>query len=163
MEYRISPLTNDDREKVIDIFNYYIENSFAAFPDDPVPYQAYEMIMKMSAGLPAVSIKNKEGILLGFGMLKRFNPFPAFSRTAEVAYFIAPDNTGQGLGKLILDHLEEEGKKLGVTTLLAHISSLNIGSINFHKKNGFSESGRFVQAGVKNDQVFDSVWMQKML
>lgn len=163
MEYRISSLTNDDREKVIDIFNYYIENSFAAFPDNPVPYQAYEMIMKMSDGLPAVSIKNEEGNLLGFGMLKRFNPFPAFSRTAEVAYFISPGNTGQGLGKQILDHLEEEGKKQGVTTLLAHISSLNTGSINFHRKNGFSESGRFVQAGVKNQQVFDSVWMQKLL
>lgn len=163
MEHRISPLAEEDRERVIDIFNHYIRNSFAAFPDAPVPYQAYDMIMQMSAGLPAVSIRDREGVLLGFGMLKRFNPFPAFSRTAEVAYFIAPEHTGQGLGKLLLDHLEAEGRKTGVRTLLAHISSLNTGSIGFHGKNGFVEAGRFIQAGVKNGEVFDSVWMQKMI
>lgn len=31
MEYSIRPMAKEDREPLIDIFNYYVENSFAAY------------------------------------------------------------------------------------------------------------------------------------
>jgi L-amino acid N-acyltransferase YncA len=88
---------------------------------------------------------------------------PAFSVTAEVSYFISQEHTGKGIGRNLLHYFEEEGKKKGITNILASISSLNPGSINFHLKNGFYECGRFKGVGKKNDRVFDLVWMQKML
>ncbi len=82
-------------------------------------------------------------------MLRTFNPMPAFSHTAEITYFINSDHTGKGLGKKLLDFIEKEGRKKGITTILANISSLNTGSISFHKNNGFIECGIFKKVGKK--------------
>ena len=163
MTYSISPIASDDREPIIDIFNYYVEHSFAAFPDSKLPYQAFDMFLEMSEGLPTGAIKDQRGKLVGFGMLRTFNPMPAFSHTAEITYFINIDHTGKGLGRNLLEFLEREGRKSGITNILANISSLNTGSINFHENNGFTECGRFKKVGKKKGQLFDAVWMQKML
>jgi L-amino acid N-acyltransferase YncA len=112
---------------------------------------------------PAIVAQDEKGDIFGFGMLRAYNPLPTFSQTAEVTYFIRPEFTGKGIGKIMLDHLVREGKKKGLTSILASISSLNEGSINFHIKNGFVECGRFKNICHKKDQIFDVVYMQKML
>lgn len=163
MAYSISSIATEDREPIIDIFNYYVENSFAAFPEKKLPYQAFDMLLQMSEGLPTGAIKDQNGKLLGFEMMRTFNPIPVFSHTAEITYFIDSDHTGKGLGKTLLECLEREGRERGITTILANISSLNTGSINFHKNNGFIECGRFKKVGKKSGQIFDMIWIQKML
>ena len=163
MNFTIQPIARDDCQQIIDIFNYYIENTFAAFPENPLPYKAFDMFLQMSGGLPTGSIKDESSRLIGFGMLRIFNPMPVFSHTAAITYFIDPVHTGNGLGRQLLEYLEKEGRKKGITTILADICSLNSGSINFHRKNGFVECGCFKQVGKKRGQVFDTVWMQKMV
>lgn len=163
MEYSISPISNEDRESIIDIFNYYVENSFAAYPENRFPYQAFDMLLQMSNGFPTGSIRDQNGKIAGFGMLHAHNPMQTFSQTAEVTYFIHPDHTGKGLGKMLLGSLEKGAVEKGITNILANISSLNPKSIEFHQKNGFIECGRFRRVGKKKRQEFDTVWMQKML
>jgi phosphinothricin acetyltransferase len=163
MGYSISPISNEDRESIMDIFNHYVENSFAAYPESKLPYQAFDMFLQMSKGFPTGSIKDERGRLVGFGMLRTHNPMPTFSQTVEVTYFIHPDYTGKGLGKMLLTFLEKEGVERGIKNILANESSLNPRSIEFHQKNGFIECGRFKKVGNKNGREFDTVWMQKML
>jgi phosphinothricin acetyltransferase len=163
MEYSVAPITREDREPIINIFNYYVENSFAAYPEVRVPYQAFDMLLNLANGFPAGAIKDEEGEVVGFGMLHAHNSMPAFSRTAEVTYFIHHDHTGKGLGRALLGFLEKGAVERGIDSILASISSLNPGSIGFHRKNGFLECGRFVKVGKKNGREFDTVWMQKRL
>lgn len=59
--------------------------------------------------------------------------------------------------------LVEQAAPLGIDSLVVSISSKNFESIAFHQKNGFRECGRFRQAGRKNGEDFDIVWMQKQL
>ncbi len=88
---------------------------------------------------------------------------PVFSRVAEITYFMAPEYVGQGIGSQILERLLVWARENGITSILASISSLNPGSIAFHKKNGFVECGRFAGIGRKKGKDFDVVWMQKMI
>jgi L-amino acid N-acyltransferase YncA len=162
MEYSISQISNEDRKAIMDIFNHYVENSFAAYPENKLPYQAFDMFLELSSGFPTGSIRDQNGKIVGFGMLRTHNPMPTFSQTAEVTYFIHPDHTGVGLGKMVLSFLEKGAVEKGITNILANISSLNPRSIEFHQKNGFMECGRFRKVGKKNGQEFDTVWMQKM-
>jgi L-amino acid N-acyltransferase YncA len=37
----MSPILNEDRKSIIDIFNYYVENSYAAYPETKLPYEAF--------------------------------------------------------------------------------------------------------------------------
>jgi len=163
MEYRLDPISINDREPVIDIFNYYVENSFAAYPETKVPYEFFDMFLKMSDGYPTVAARDQRGGVIGFGMLRVHNPIPTFSRVAEITYFIAPEHTGKGIGTSILEYLVEEAKKKNISSILASISSRNEKSIAFHEKNGFKQCGRFQNIARKNEEVFDVVWMQKML
>lgn len=163
MDYAITPISEQDREAIIDIFNHYVEHSFAAYPENKLPYQAFDMFLNMSEGYPTGTIRNGNGQVLGFGMLRPHNPMPTFYRTVEITCFIHPGHTGRGLGKILLDHLEKGAGEKGITTILANISSLNQGSIRFHQKNGFAECGRFRSVGEKRGREFDTVWMQKML
>lgn len=163
MEYAISPISHEDREPIIDIFNHYVEHSFAAYPDRKIPYEAFDRLLQLSHGLPTGTVRDPDGKVVGFGMLKAYSPIPAFSRTAEVTCFIHPDHTGKGLGKQLLDHLEQGAIGQGITTILASISSLNPGSIKFHDRHGFLPCGLFRKVGEKHGKEFDIVWMQKML
>lgn len=163
MIYTINQISEDDRESIIDIFNYYIENSFAAYPEQKLPYKAFDMLMQISNGYPTASLKDTNGKIVGFGMLRAYNSIKTFSQTAEITYFIHPDYTGKGLGKLLLESLEKSAIEKGIMCILANISSLNLGSINFHEKNGFIKCGQFKKIGKKNNQIFDIIWMQKNL
>lgn len=163
MEFTIAPIVEEDRKPIIDIFNYYIANSFAAYPEAEVSYETFDVFLQMTRGYPTATVKDGNGEVLGFGFLRVHNPMPVFSETAEVTYFISEEYTGKGIGKSLLNYFEEEGKKKGFKNILASISSLNPGSINFHKKNGFTQCGCFKNIGKKNGRLFDTVWMQKIL
>jgi L-amino acid N-acyltransferase YncA len=88
--------------------------------------------------------KDDGGRVLGFGLLRSHDPMPAFSRTAEITIFIHPEFGGAGIiGRSLVELLADEAKRMGVSSILASISSRNDGSIAFHGKLGFRECGRF--------------------
>lgn len=163
MQFSIDPVREEDGEAIVDIFNHYIENSFAAYPECRVPYQFFEMFRKIAEGYPFMAARDEYGKVLGFAMLRPYNQMAAFASSAEISYFIAPEHTKSGIGTALLERLLIEAKKIGITTILAGISSLNSNSISFHKRRGFIECGRFQKIGKKWGQVFDVVWMQKMI
>ena len=123
MKYRLEPISLDDREAVIDIFNYYVENSFAAFPEERVSYEFFDMLMKISEGYPRIVVKDEDGTVVGFGMLRAHNPMKTFSRVAEITYFVRPEHTGKGIGQSMLNYLIDEGRKRNIASILAGISS----------------------------------------
>jgi phosphinothricin acetyltransferase len=163
MNLKIAPLTKDNQKEIIDIFNYYVENSFAAYPEQKLPYECFYHFLEMCEGYPALTATDEQGNILGFGMLRAYSSFPTFSKTAEITYFIKQGYTGKGIGKRILDSLLAKAREKGITSIIANISSLNESSINFHKKNGFVECGRLREIGDKRGKTFDVVYMQKML
>jgi phosphinothricin acetyltransferase len=163
MQFTIDPVKEEDEEAIVDIFNHYIENSFAAYPEKRVPYQFFQMFRKMAEGYPFMAARDKDGRVLGFAMLRPYNQMAAFIETAEISCFIAPEYIGLGIGTALLDYMLLEAKKIGITSILAGISSLNSNSLAFHKRRGFVECGRFEKIGKKWGQAFDVVWMQKMI
>ncbi len=163
MSYSLRALRDEDKIPVIDIFNYYIENGFAAFPDQKIPYPFFEKLKEMVGGYPFYVALDDFGKVIGFGLLYRYHLYPVFSRTAEVGYFISPEHTNKGVGTMLLSHLLQDARGLGVDTLLASISSFNEASLNFHSRQGFAQCGRFERIGRKNGLDFDVVWMQKFL
>lgn len=161
-EYYLQDLAPEDQIPVIDIFNYYIENSFAAYPETKVPYEFYPKLLEMVRGYPAITLRTLDEII-GFGFLRPYHSMPVFRRTAEISYFLKTESTGLGLGKLMLDYLAAEALKQNIDCILASISSLNENSLRFHAKHGFVECGRLKRIGRKKGQDFDVVWMQKLL
>jgi phosphinothricin acetyltransferase len=163
LSYIIRRVREEDNHFIISVFNYFIENSFAAYPEKKVGYGFFERLKQMTKGFPFYVVETSGGELAGFGLLRPYHIMETFRRTAEVTYFILPMHTGRGLGTRLLCKLIEGAREKGNDTLLASISSLNEKSINFHKKNGFKECGRLERIGKKFGKDFDEVWMQKLI
>jgi phosphinothricin acetyltransferase len=153
----------DDRRPVMDIFNHYIEHSFAAYREERLSDNGFDIFLEAARGYPSGIVRDEEGQVLGFALLHAHKSIAEFFHTAEITAFLHQDFRGMGLGTALLQNLEKQGREMGITTVLAHISSRNPQSLKFHSKNGFTECGRFLQIGRKNGQTFDVVWMQKML
>ena len=162
-EYTFSPITPDDGEEIVDLFNYYVENSYAAYPEQRVPSAFFGHLYEACRGYPTTAARAPDRTLAGFCLLRPHNPMPSFRRTAEITSFIRPDLTGRGLGTRMVHRVTEAARQQGITTILASISSLNEGSIRFHRHNGFVECGRFQQVAEKRGHLFDTVWMQKFV
>lgn len=162
MDIKFEPMTEEHGREVMDIFNYYVENSYAAYPEQSLPYQFFGMFLEMTRGYPAYVIKNNDSAkVVGFCFLRAYNPMPAFRETAEISYFLDKEEVGRGIGREALGLLEREGGKMGIKYILANISSRNKQSLDFHSKNGFAECGRFLNIGRKKGKNFDVVWMEK--
>ncbi len=163
MDYIFRKVNKNDGRQVIDVLNYYIENSFAAFLDNKLSYDQFKLLMDMYKGYPFYVIENKLNDVIGFGALGRYHPAQVFNRVAKLTYFILPAHTQKGLGTQLLNILSTEAKEMGIDSLLADISSLNQASLNFHIAQGFTECGKFTRIGEKQNTNFDVIWMQKYI
>ncbi|MBZ0090395.1 MAG: GNAT family N-acetyltransferase [Thermoanaerobaculia bacterium] len=163
MTFTLSPLTADDREPVLAIFNHYVVNSFAAYPENEVPPAFYDTLLGMCRGYPNAAVRDAASEVVGFGLLRPFHPASTFAASAEISYFLRPEATGQGVGERLLDFLLDGARKQGITQVVASISSRNEGSLRFHQRHGFVECGRFRDIGRKRGEAFDVVYCQRTL
>jgi L-amino acid N-acyltransferase YncA len=160
--YGIVPLSECHCQGVIEIFNHYIAESYAAFPDKPVTETFFQRFLEMSKGYPAVAAMAGD-IVAGFSFLRPYHWAATFSSTAEITYFLRPEHTRRGLGTTILELLCKQAEPQGIKIIVASLSSRNLASLGFHLKNGFEICGVLKQAGEKFGQLFDVVLMQKHL
>lgn len=163
MAYTLKKLCEDDCKTVLNIMNYFIENSFAAYNQHKIGPEIFQRFLLMAQGYPAVTMRDDDGTTIGFGFLHPYHPADSFRHTVEISYFIMPEHTNRGLGSLLLNSFIEEAQKIGIKNFMASISSLNEQSLKFHLKHGFTECGRFKDIGLKNGTPFDVVWMQKSI
>jgi phosphinothricin acetyltransferase len=161
-DYRIVPLSERHCQEAIEIFNFYITESHAAFPDKPVPEAFFIRFLEMSKGYPALAVMAAD-IVVGFSFLRPYHWAETFRRTAEITYFLRPEHTRQGLGSTLLEYLCQQAGQHGIEVIIASLSSRNLASLAFHLKNGFEICGTLRQVGKKFGQDFDVVLMQKKI
>jgi phosphinothricin acetyltransferase len=161
MDYAIRPVQDADWPVIAAIFNHFVVNSPAAYPDKPVKPEFFRDRHSALSDFPFVVVE-AEGRAVGFAYLSPVHPVPTMCRSAQVTYFILPNHTGHGIGTRLLEFLLDNGRAMGIDNFMAHISSLKEGSIRFHERHGFTECGRFRRIGTKAGQDFDMVWMQRL-
>lgn len=163
MTIRFEALNERHRRAVIDILNYYVENSTAAYRSEPVDYGFYDNFLEEAKEYPGYAVIDQDDSIIGFCTLEAFMPIKTFSAVAEATYFIHNAYTGKGIGKKALDRLEEDAERMGISKIVVNISDDNDRSIDFHKGNGFIEYGRLGSVGHKLCKRFGIVYMEKTL
>jgi len=161
--YEIRRVREADRNAVVGIFNYFVENSFAAYPDKKVGPEIFDLLKNMSRAGVFYVAETADKEVIGFALLRHHQVAEAFNRAGEITYFILPPHERRGLGSRFMETIIIDARAADVETLLANISSPNEVSLNFHLKHGFKECGRFRRIGQKFGRDFDVVWMQKFL
>jgi phosphinothricin acetyltransferase len=155
------PLGEQHREAVIDLLNFYISSTTAAFRDKTVDYSHFDNFIDKDGVLRGYAIKSESGAVIGFCTLEPFKNIPPFRATAEAMYFIKKEYVGKGIGAIILEKLEEDARRFGIRKLVVDVTDDNEASLKFHRKHGFREYGRLRNCWKKFDMDLGIVFMEK--
>jgi phosphinothricin acetyltransferase len=156
----IRDFRQNDLDAMLVVFNSFVRNSHAAYPESELSRESFEKLLAQARII--VTLRDEEAVV-GFGFISAYKPLANFDHTGVLTYFILPDYTCMGLGTRLLHELLRRGRDAGITNYLAHISSRNEQSLNFHRKHGFKEVGRFREVARKFGELIDVVWVQKQL
>lgn len=108
-------------------------------------------------------VAESEGVVVGWGLIKKYSPRPGYRFTCETAVYVRRDRLGQGIGSRLKKALIARCRELGYHHLVAKILAVNVASIEYNKKLGYEVVGRQREIGFKDGQWCDVVILQLVL
>ena len=111
----------------------------------------------------AYQVIETDGQVVGFATYGPFRNGPGYASTKELTIHLAPQARGRGMGRALLQALEQVAVSQGVHVLVAGISGANQEGIAFHTSCGYDVVGRMPEVGQKAGQMLDLILMQKIL
>jgi L-amino acid N-acyltransferase YncA len=162
----IRKATEADLAAMVEIYNYYIQNSVVTFDLDPMSLQdwtdKYKWITDL--GLPFIVAESASGQIIGFAYVAPWRQKAAFKRTVEDSIYLRPAAIGKRVGTKLLTVLLEQSKAAGVKEIVAVISDKGAeSSIALHERFGFKHQGHLGKVGFKFGRWLGTVLMQKSL
>lgn len=145
---------------VLDIINYYIENTGYTFIDNPIPYRLYEpFLVTLGRVLSLVAVD--AGRPIGVVMFKGYSPTSYFDGAVEMGIYVHKDFLGHGIGKALLNESIPLLKKKDKRVICSTVSSINGASMAFHKAMGFEDRGAYEDIGIYCGTPFSVIHYQK--
>ena len=164
MEIQVLPATSQHLPGILQIVNHAILYTTAIYDYAPRLPKDMETWFddKQAAGWPVI-VALLNGEVAGYGSYGTFRTKEGYKFTVEHSVYVADGHTGEGIGHLLLAELIGLAKAQGMHTMIGCIDADNAGSIAFHKKFGFKESGVLRESGFKFNRWLDLLFMQLML
>jgi L-amino acid N-acyltransferase YncA len=155
-----------DLGAMVEIYNYYIQNSVVTFDLEPMTLKdwadKYQWIN--SLGLPFIVAESPSKQIIGFAYVAPWRQKAAFKRTVEDSIYLRPAAIGKRVGTKLLSELLDLAKAAGVKEVVAVISDKGAeSSIALHERFGFKHQGHLGKVGFKFGRWLGTVLMQKSL
>ncbi len=162
----IRKATTEDLPAMVEIYNYYIQNSVVTFDMDAMALvdwaEKFRWINEL--GLPFIVAQSPNGQIIGFAYVAPWRQKAAFKRTVEDSIYLRPAAIGKRVGTKLLGELLEQAKAAGVKEVVAVISDKGAeSSIALHERFGFKHQGHLGKVGFKFGRWLGTVLMQKSL
>ncbi len=156
----IRPATPADAPAIAAIWNQIIRDTTATFTTTEKDPQT--LAQQIASGTPWwVACVNDR--VEGHATYGQFRGGPGYARSMEHSIHLTAATQGRGLGRALMQTLEDHARAHGVHVMVAGVSSDNPAGQAFHARLGYAECGRVMQAGYKWGRYFDLVLMQKIL
>jgi L-amino acid N-acyltransferase len=131
---------------------------------EPVEERAAWVAARQGAGFPVLVADDPEGAVVGwasFGDFRDTARTPGYLITVELTVHVRQDRWGHGVGRALIDALDERAEAMGKLVMIAGVDGTNERSIRFHERLGFAETARMPGVGIKWGQRLDLVMMQR--
>jgi phosphinothricin acetyltransferase len=151
---KIRKMKNSDWPTVAQIYQQGMDTGYATFEKEVPTFEVWDAAHLGMGRLVAIDGDR----VLGWAALSPVSSRCVYGGVAEVSVYIGQGNRGQGVGKLLMQHLIEESEKAGLWTLQSGIFPENIGSVELHHKMGFRFIGKRERIGKR-----DNVWKDNLL
>jgi L-amino acid N-acyltransferase YncA len=161
----VRPAAVEDLEAIAGIFARYVVESVATFEEVPPTVAHWRRQLDDLAARPLpFLVAEVGGEVVGYAYASPWRPKPAYRYTVEDTVYLAPEWTGKGLGRLLLDELLAACAKVGVRQMIAVVAdTCDPTSAALHYSCGFVEAGRLQAVGRKHDRWVDTLLLQRDL
>lgn len=143
------------------IYDDLIATSDVIWYDEPLGVDVFrDRIADRLAGPDPVVVAVVDGTVVGYATYGPFRTLPGYAASVEHSIFAAPGHRGHGVGQRMLDELIGRARRAAKAVMIAASDGSNLGSIRFHRRNGFREVGRLPGVGRKWGRPVDLVLLQ---
>nr|WP_237173613.1 GNAT family N-acetyltransferase [Paracandidimonas lactea] len=161
----IRDATPDDIASVQAIYAHHVLNSIYTFEE--IPPTVDEMRQRLdkitNQGLPFL-VAVLDGVVVGYAYAGLYRPRIAYRYTLEDSIYLSPQQSGKGLGKVLLAELLRRCEQGPWRQMIAVIAGHdNRSSISLHRSLGFAYVGAQPATGYKLGRWIDVVFMQRAL
>ena len=152
----------EDAAQVAEVCADYVANTTASLDiTPPTAEQMEEKIRSLGADYPFL-VCEVDGKVVAYAYAFRRFEESTFDWSVFLSTFVASALGSKGIGRALLEALEEVLRTMGVVNLYS-LASSNSQSEYFHMARGFTEAGRLREALYKQGKWRDLVYYQKSL
>lgn len=109
-----------------------------------------------------IVVAEVNGNVVGWASPRKWSTRCAYTETAEISLYVKESYCNQGIGKNLMQAVLNEGKKVGLHTVISRIACGNDVSIHLHRQFGFTGIGVMREVGKKFGKLLDVLMMQKI-
>ena len=164
-DFIIREAHTEDDQRLAEIYNHYVVNTHFTFDVEPVSAASRREWLTQYNNNELhrlfVGVVNNE--VVGFAASKPFRQKPAYYRSVETTIYLAPNNIGNSLGRLLYQHLLDQLRNTDVKRCYGIIALPNDASVALHLSLGYLEAGHFSEVGFKFNKFWDTLWMELSL
>jgi L-amino acid N-acyltransferase YncA len=154
----------EDAAAIAALLNHWIANTAITFT--PTPKTAEDIADQIAAKAAAghgFFVAVEDGALLGQASYGQFRAGAGYATCMEHSISLAPGARGQGLGRALLQAVEDHARTGGAHQMIAGVSGENPEGRAFHDRMGYRLVATVPQAGFKFGRFMDLWLMQKFL
>ena len=162
----IRAVLDKDVSAIVDIYNYYIEETIATFEEQAITTKdMHKRITKVVGdNLPWFVAEDASGQVIGYAYACKWRERFAYRFSVEVTVYLCVNHAQQGLGTQLYTALFDELKQLSIHTVIGGISLPNTASVALHEKFGMKQVAHFKDVGFKFGRWLDTgYWQGKVI
>jgi len=158
----IRPAKETDGEAIAGIYREYVINTAATLEiEPPTGHEMACRICNCAEFYPFLVCEVGDEVIAYAYACRQFEG-AAFDWNASVSTYVSKPMSGKGIGRALLDALEEILRAMGIVNLYSLIT-YHAKSEYFHLARGFEEAGRMREAAFKQGRWRDLVQYEKIL
>ena len=129
-----------DAQSVTDIYNQGIATRLATFETEPRAADDIESWFAAGERLP-VLVAEEDGVVLGWARILAYSERPVYAGVGEVSVYVTESARGRGIGRALLEALQESARQNGYWKLLGKLFTANAASVAMCRRCGWREVG----------------------
>jgi phosphinothricin acetyltransferase len=153
----IEPMLADDWPAVRAIYAAGIETGNATFETEPPDWERWDASHLADLRLVA----RRDGAVVGWAALSPVSSRCVYAGVAENSVYVAPEASGQGVGRRLLQSLCQQADEVGIWTIQTGIFPENAASLALHERCGFRRVGVRERIGVHHGRWRDVVFLER--
>src|SRR5712671_3631139 len=106
-QMKVRPAADDDLRGILEIYNEAVLNTTATYDYEPrtLEQRVAWFDERRTLDFPVFVAENQEHRIVGWSALNPFHARPAYRFTSENSVYVAADQRGRGIGKLLMPPL----------------------------------------------------------